>query len=67
MKQVKCLLGGQRVRVGSENHTLVVVSVTLLDISSGFPLDNHLTLPGSESVFGISQGPSMCVRVHLIV
>ena len=26
-------------------------------ISSMFPLANHLALPGSESVFGISQGP----------
>ena len=29
-------------------------------ISSEFPLTNHLALPGSESVFGISQGPPMC-------
>ena len=34
-----------------ENHTLVVVLVTLLGISSGFPSDCHLALPGSESVF----------------
>ena len=28
-------------------------------ISSGFPLANHLALPGSESVFGLSQDPLM--------
>ena len=49
-----------------ENHTLVVVLVTLLGISCGFPSDCHLALPGSESVFGISQGPPMCVCVHLL-
>ena len=49
-----------------ENHTIVVVLVTLLGISSGFPSDSHLALPGSESVFGISQGPPMSVHVHLL-
>ena len=29
-------------------------------ISSGFPLANHLALPGSESVFGLFQGPPVC-------
>ena len=33
------------------------------DISSGFPLASHLTSPGSESVFGISQGAPMCARI----
>ena len=32
----------------------------LWGIPSGFPLANHLALPGSESVFGLSQGPPMC-------
>ena len=34
-------------------------------ISSKFPLTNHLALPGSESVFGISQGPPMCACASL--
>ena len=29
-------------------------------ISSGFPLANHLALPGSGSVFGLFQGPPVC-------
>ena len=31
----------------------------LWDISSEFPLSIHLAFPGSESVFGLSQGPSL--------
>ena len=31
-------------------------------ISSEFPLMNQLALPGSESVFGVSQKPPMCVH-----
>lgn len=33
-------------------------------MSSGFPLANHLALPGSESILGIIQGPClrMCAR-----
>ena len=37
----------------------------LWGISSGFPLTNHLALPGSESVFGTSQGPPMCAHASL--
>ena len=29
-------------------------------ISSGFPLANRFDLPGSESMFDISQDPPMC-------
>ena len=32
-------------------------------ISSGFPLANHLILPGSEFVFGIPQGPLLLAKV----
>ena len=35
------------------------------DISSGFPLTNHFDLPGSQSIFGISQDMSMCVHTSL--
>ena len=31
-------------------------------ISSGFPLTNHFDLPGSQSIFGISQDSSMCAH-----
>ena len=34
-------------------------------ISSGCPLVNHLALLGSESIFGISQGPPMCAHALL--
>ena len=34
-------------------------------ISSAFPLMNHLALPGSESVFGISQDPPMSACTSL--
>ena len=34
-------------------------------ISSGLNLANHLALPHSESVFGLSQGPPMCARASL--
>ena len=37
----------------------------LRGISSRFPLTNHLALPGSESVFGLSQGPPLCVITSL--
>ena len=35
------------------------------DVSSGFPLANHLALPISESVFGVFQGPPMCAHISL--
>ena len=31
-----------------------------------FPLANHSDLPGSHSVFGVSQAPPMCVHTHLL-
>ena len=34
-------------------------------ISSRFPLTSHFDLPGSESVFGTSQGLLMCVCTYL--
>ena len=34
-------------------------------LSSEFPLMNHLALPGSESVFGISQDPPMSAFTSL--
>ena len=34
---------------------------------SGFPLTNHLALPGSESGFGLSQGPPVCECVCVCV
>ena len=32
-------------------------------ISSRFPLVNHFDLPDSEPLFGLSQGPLVCVCV----
>ena len=35
-------------------------ALLLWGISSGFPLADHSDLPGSQSVFGVSQDPPMC-------
>ena len=53
-------MGGLR-----ESYALVVVWITYMGISSAFLLANHLALPGSESIFGLSQGPPMCVCTSL--
>ena len=37
----------------------------LWSISSWFPLANHFDFPGSQSIFGISQEPSMCAHSSL--
>ena len=37
----------------------------LWGISSRFPLANHFDLSGSQSLFGISQDPSMCAQASL--
>ena len=67
MKQVKHLLGRKRVHVhrhtlaSPERRVLVVVRITFMRFSSGFPLAKHLALADSESIFGIYQCPPMCV------
>ena len=48
-----------------ESHALVQFALLLSGVSSGFPLANHFDLPGSESVFGISQDLSMCSHASL--
>ena len=37
----------------------------LWGIYSGFPLANHFDLPGSHSMFSLSQDPSMCAHAPL--
>ena len=37
----------------------------LWSISSWFPLANQFDFPGSQSIFGISQEPSMCAHASL--
>ena len=37
----------------------------LWNTSSEFPLVSHFDLPGSLSIFGISQDPHMCVHASL--
>ena len=37
----------------------------LRGISSGFPLTSHFDLPGSQSIFGDSQDPPICVDTSL--
>ena len=36
-----------------------------MGFSSGFPLTNHFDLPGAQSIFGVSQDPSMCAHASL--
>ena len=45
-------IGGLR-----ESELSQQIQSLLRGISSKFPLADHLALPGSESVFGLSQGP----------
>ena len=45
--QIDTCTGSQRVKLSWQLESL------LWDISPGFPLANHLALPGSESVFGV--------------
>ena len=71
MKQVKCLLGGKRVQyvwidtradsegASQELHPCNNLSHLYGGISSCFPLANHCDLPSSQSIFGISQDPSI--------
>ena len=37
----------------------------LWGITSGFPLADHFHLPGSESIFGITQNPPVCTNMSL--
>ena len=73
MKQVKCLLGGKRVHVNRHTDRLREgvkpswsSSSLIWGISSEFPLVSHIALPGSESVFCLSQGSPMSTHVHLL-
>ena len=54
-------------QVGSEKELNLWGSLNHLygDSSSGFPLANHLALPGSESIFGLTQGPPLCACAFL--
>ena len=58
VKQVMCLLGGKRVHAdrhtGRLRETELWFELLLWGASAGFPLANHLALPGSESVLGVS-------------
>ena len=54
-------MGGLRERVTS----LWLFKSFIWGSSSGFPLANHLTLPGSESTFGLTQGPPLCMCTSL--
>ena len=74
--KTKYLLGRKRVRV--DRHTCrlrriesrwIVLSwqfeLLLWGISSGFPLTNHFGLPGSPSLFAVSQDPPRCAHTSL--
>ena len=47
--------------------TLMQFKSLKMGISSSFPLANHFDLPGSLSIFGISQDPSVDVHASLSV
>ena len=68
---VKCLLGGKQGTVHVDRYTgrlreRIAPSWSFKSltwgISSWFSLANHFDLP-SESVFGISKDPSVCVHI----
>ena len=73
MKQVKFIRGKWEqymwidTQVNSERESCPRGSLNQLyqGISFRFPLCNHFDWPDSESVFGISQDPSMCVGTCL--
>ena len=71
VKQVKHLLEGRRVHVNrhtltsTERRVLVVLLITFMRFSSGFPLAKHLALADSESMFCIYQCLPMCVTTFL--
>ena len=63
----RCTRGLRVAPRGSSHHfffLFVLFASFLLGISSTFSLASRLALPGSESVFGLSQGPPVC-HVHL--
>ena len=76
VKQIKCLLGGKRVRYvwkdthfglhsgGSFKHVhgAFLLGFLLKTQKNGF---NHSYLSGSESIFGISQDPSVYAHTSL--
>ena len=65
---VKCLLGGKRVQcmwIDTRADSERIAPSLTWGISSWFPLANHFDLPGSESEFGISKDPPMCVYTSL--
>ena len=74
VKQVKYLLGEKRSTVCVDRHTgRLRERVTpswqfeslIWGISSVFPLTNHFDLPGSESIFSVSQDLPMCACASL--
>ena len=74
MKQVKYLLGGKKEFstcgqthewAQRESHTSWQFESLICGISSRFPPASHLDLPGSKSVFGISQDLPTCVHASL--
>ena len=58
-------VGRLRERERERVEHLWLFELLLLCIFSRFPLTNHLALPDSESVFGMSQVPPMCVCAPL--
>ena len=60
-------MGGHtgRLRAGvPESHPQQFRSLTR-GVSSSFPLTRHSDLPGSQSIFGVSQDPSLCAHASV--
>ena len=55
-----------RLRGESLSHTLLQSECLLRGTFSGFPLASYLELPGSQSIFGVSQDLPLCVCTHLL-
>lgn len=54
-------------RTQQQIHSRGGLEALIWDISSGFPLASRLALPGSESVFVLSQGLPMCTVKRPVV
>ena len=45
--------------------SIIYIYIYIYGVSSRFPLTNRFTLPGSESIFGLSGAPPWCVCASL--
>ena len=78
VNRIKCVLRGKKVQymwidtgadLEGESLRCTLMASRLNHLYrvffSGYPLANHSDLPGSQSIFGLSQDPSMCEYTSL--